>query len=123
MVHKKKLKKKVEQRMSTDNDSDVVSHESRTMTSKRSSKGSIGSYKTHRSSFHKTMTMDERQMMHPLEREDPIAYKFIQFVRLGYLEKEYQSTYGGLDMTMRFEWLKCQDAENSTWIGGFDWEC
>ena len=32
--------------------------------------------------------MDERQMMHPLQREDPIAYKFIQFVRLGYLEDE-----------------------------------
>ena len=29
----------------------------------------------------------ERQMMHPLQREDPIAYKFIQFVRLGYLEE------------------------------------
>ena len=26
--------------------------------------------------------------MHPLEREDPVAYKLIQFVRLGYLEKE-----------------------------------
>ena len=73
--------------------------------------------------FHKTLTMCERQMMHPLEREDPIAYKFIQFVRLGYLEKEYQSTYGGLDMTMRFEWLKCRDVENSTWSGGFEWEC
>ena len=36
----------------------------------------------------KVMTMSERQMMHPLEREDRIAYKFIQFVRLGYLEKE-----------------------------------
>ena len=34
------------------------------------------------------MTMNERQMMHPLQREDPIAYKFIQFVRLGYLEDE-----------------------------------
>ena len=40
------------------------------------------------SSLHKEMTMSERQMIHPLEREDPIAYKFIQFVRLGYLEKE-----------------------------------
>ena len=35
----------------------------------------------------------------------------------------YQSTYTGLDMTMRFEWLECQDVENSTWNGGFDWEC
>ena len=41
-----------------------------------------------KTSPHKEMTMSERQMMHPLEREDPIAYKFIQFVRLGYLEKE-----------------------------------
>ena len=40
------------------------------------------------SSPQKVMTMSERQMMHPLEREDPVAYKFIQFVRLGYLEKE-----------------------------------
>ena len=35
----------------------------------------------------------------------------------------YQSTYGGMDMTMRFDWLRCRDAENSTWLGGFDWEC
>ena len=30
---------------------------------------------------------------------------------------------GVVDMTMRFDWLKCHDAENSTWLGGFDWEC
>ena len=35
----------------------------------------------------------------------------------------YQSTYSGVDMTMRFEWLKCREEENSTWLGGFDWEC
>lgn len=35
----------------------------------------------------------------------------------------YQSTYTGMDMTLRFEWLKCRDAENSTWTGGFNWEC
>ena len=35
----------------------------------------------------------------------------------------YQSTYTGMDMTMRFEWLRCKSAENSTWLGGFDWEC
>ena len=34
-----------------------------------------------------------------------------------------QSTYMGVDMTMKFEWLKCQDVENSTWLGGFDWDC
>lgn len=35
----------------------------------------------------------------------------------------YQSTYVGMDMTMRFDWIRCRDAENSTWLGGFDWEC
>ena len=35
----------------------------------------------------------------------------------------YQSTYTGMDMTMRFDWLKCRDKENSTWLGGFEWEC
>ena len=35
----------------------------------------------------------------------------------------YQSTYSGMDMTMRFDWLECRDAENSTWLGGFEWEC
>ena len=35
----------------------------------------------------------------------------------------YQSTYLGVDMSMQFDWLKCRDAENSTWVGGFKWEC
>ena len=35
----------------------------------------------------------------------------------------YQSTYTGMDMTMRFDWLRCKGAVNSTWLGGFDWEC
>ena len=35
----------------------------------------------------------------------------------------YQSTYAGVDMTLRFDWSKCRDAENSTWLGGFEWEC
>ena len=35
----------------------------------------------------------------------------------------YQNTYTGMDMTMQFDWLKCRDAENSTWLGGFDWDC
>ena len=35
----------------------------------------------------------------------------------------YQSTYAGMDMTMRFGWVRCRDADNSTWLGGFDWEC
>ena len=35
----------------------------------------------------------------------------------------YQSTYTGMDMTMRFDWLRCKGAENSTWLGGVEWEC
>ena len=35
----------------------------------------------------------------------------------------YQSTYAGVDMTFRFDWIKCRDADNSTWVGGFKWEC
>ena len=35
----------------------------------------------------------------------------------------YQTTYAGMDMTMKFEWMSCKDSKNSTWLGGFDWEC
>ena len=35
----------------------------------------------------------------------------------------FQSTYSGMDMTMKFEWWGCKDEVNSTWLGGFDWEC
>ena len=35
----------------------------------------------------------------------------------------YQNTYSGVDMTMKFPWLKCKDEANSTWLGGFEWEC
>jgi hypothetical protein len=35
----------------------------------------------------------------------------------------YQSTYAGMDMTMKFEWLSCKDSDNPTWLGGFQWEC
>lgn len=35
----------------------------------------------------------------------------------------YQNTYTGMDMSMRFGWLRCNDEANSTWLGGFDWEC
>ena len=35
----------------------------------------------------------------------------------------YQSTYSGMDMAMQFDWLRCKDKSNSTWLGGFDWEC
>ena len=35
----------------------------------------------------------------------------------------YQSTYAGMDMSFEFDWVRCKDKDNSTWIGGFDWEC
>jgi hypothetical protein len=35
----------------------------------------------------------------------------------------YQSTYTGVDMTMKFEWMSCKVESNSTWLGGFEWEC
>ena len=35
----------------------------------------------------------------------------------------YQSTYAGMDMTMKFEWLSCKNKANSTWMSGFEWEC
>ncbi len=97
--------------MSEENDWDIVTRISSAFSSKKSRKSSVASYKSARSSFHRSMTMDERQMMHPLQREDPMGNLL------------YQSTYTGMDMTMRFDWLKCRDAENSTWIGGFNWEC
>ena len=33
-----------------------------------------------------------------------------------------QSTYEGMDMTMKFDWLECKDRANSTWLGGFAWD-
>ena len=35
----------------------------------------------------------------------------------------FLSTYTGMDPLFRFNWLKCEGKTNSTWIGGFDWEC
>jgi len=35
----------------------------------------------------------------------------------------FQSTYAGMDMTLEFAWQKCKDEANSTWLGGFQWEC
>ena len=35
----------------------------------------------------------------------------------------YQSTYSGIDMSMSFDWVSCKGSENSTWLGGFEWEC
>ena len=35
----------------------------------------------------------------------------------------FQSSLSGMDTTFRFDWLQCQDKENSTWLGGYDWDC
>ena len=39
----------------------------------------------------------------------------------------FQSTYSGMDMSMKFDWiiLSCIDgpSSNYTWLGGFKWEC
>ena len=35
----------------------------------------------------------------------------------------FQSTYAGMNMALRFDWLRCRNSENSTWLDGFDWEC
>jgi hypothetical protein len=35
----------------------------------------------------------------------------------------FQSTYSGMDPLFRFEWLACEDNANSTWIGGYEWDC
>ena len=35
----------------------------------------------------------------------------------------FQSTMTGLDTTFRFSWIGCKGNENSTWVGGFDFEC
>ena len=44
-------------------------------------------------------------------------------VAIWFINLLYQSTYTGMDMTMRFGWLRCKGVKNSTWLGGFDWEC
>ena len=35
----------------------------------------------------------------------------------------FQNTYAGMDMSLKFQWMSCEDEANSTWLGGFDWEC
>jgi hypothetical protein len=35
----------------------------------------------------------------------------------------FQCTYSGIDPLFRFEWLACEDDANSTWIGGYEWDC
>ena len=35
----------------------------------------------------------------------------------------FQSTLSGIDMTMKFKWLHCDDTDNATsWLGGYHWE-
>ena len=34
----------------------------------------------------------------------------------------FQNTLSGMDLTLKFEWLRCDvKSNNSTWMGGFDW--
>jgi len=37
----------------------------------------------------------------------------------------FQCFYFGLDITFRFEWVGCDSTvdKNTTWVGGFDWDC
>ena len=35
----------------------------------------------------------------------------------------FQCTYSGMDPLFRFEWLVCEGNANSTWIGGYEWDC
>ena len=35
----------------------------------------------------------------------------------------FQNTFFGVDVTWRFEWVRCDGKSNSTWLGGFNWEC
>ena len=34
-----------------------------------------------------------------------------------------QSTYSGMDMSLKFSWFDCYDHPNRTWVGGFEWQC
>ena len=35
----------------------------------------------------------------------------------------FQSTYSGMDPLFKFEWVDCEDKANTTWVGGYRWEC
>ena len=56
--------------------------------SRADSSASLSRRNVSRASSVGSVSMRDRQMMHPLEREDPLAFKFIEFVSLEYLEKE-----------------------------------
>ena len=82
-----------------------------------------------------------RQLLHPLEVNDELAFKTIKTVRLDFLTDEAKapiprcqalpshafSKLTGqsilVSLSFRFNWLKCEGKTNSTWLGGFDWEC
>jgi hypothetical protein len=51
-----------------------------------------------------------------------VEMAMLSFVTWG-MNLLYQSTYAGMDMAMKFEWMSCKDSENSMWLGGFEWEC
>ena len=40
-----------------------------------------------------------------------------------YVALLFQSTQSGMDTSFRFSWVSCNGNENSTWLGGFEWEC
>jgi hypothetical protein len=40
-----------------------------------------------------------------------------------YMALLFQRPQLGMDTTFRFSWVGCHGKENSTWLGGFDWEC
>ena len=35
----------------------------------------------------------------------------------------FQCTFSGMDPLFKFQWLGCEGKENSTWVGGYNWEC
>ena len=35
----------------------------------------------------------------------------------------FQCTYSGMDPLFKFQWLGCDGKANSSWVGGYEWEC
>ena len=35
----------------------------------------------------------------------------------------FQCTYSGMDPLFKFQWLGCDGKANSTWVGGYNWDC
>jgi len=51
-------------------------------------------------------------------------YPMLMFMFLSwYVALVFQSTQCGMDTSFKFSWLECSGKKNSTWLGGFDWEC